>query len=180
MKLETRASYLINDRTATLKAMKVQNNYIHTKVIEGRDHVFVVEKPPITIIKESLREYGMTYEGALQAAKYKLDKKSTPPFRICGAEDMYWIYFLSQYDHENTFVSLEHIHDIQPYNKKQSKIILTSGYYFYLPISYQIANGRKNQAILLRGRIEDSIKKKSIDPLIQLPKMVSEEREEYE
>ncbi|MBD7938354.1 competence protein ComK [Cytobacillus sp. Sa5YUA1] len=176
--METCTNYIINESTATLKAERVQNNYIHTKVIEGRNRVFNVAKPPIAIVKESLKEYGMTYQGALQAAKYKLDKKSTPPFRICGAKDMYWFYFSSQKNLENTFVSLAHILDIQPDNKKQTKIILTSGYYFYHPISYKVANGRKNQAILLRGRIEDSIKKQSSVHLIELPEKVSEEKEE--
>lgn len=79
-----RTDYLLKGKTEALKAINVHNNYIHTQVIEGKNTTFIVEKPPIAIVKDSLREYGMTYKGALQAAKYKLDKKSTPPIRIWG------------------------------------------------------------------------------------------------
>ncbi|MEA1853992.1 competence protein ComK [Cytobacillus sp. FSL W7-1323] len=171
--------YLLKSKTEALKAINVHNNYIHTQVIEGKNTTFIVEKPPIAIVKDSLREYGMTYKGALQAAKYKLNKKSTPPIRIWGAQDMYWFYFSSQYDIDNTFVSLAHIHEMQPFNKNMTKIILTSGYYFNLSISCNKAKKRWDQARLLRGQIQDSINKQSFVPLMELPGMISEEKEEY-
>lgn len=90
-----RTDYLLKGKTEALKAINVHNNYIHTQVIEGKNTTFIVEKPPIAIVKDSLREYGMTYKGALQAAKYKLDKKVHLLFVFGGSGYVLVLFFIS-------------------------------------------------------------------------------------
>ncbi|KAA9013808.1 competence protein ComK [Niallia endozanthoxylica] len=147
------SQYIINRYTDAL-ASHFHNGYEYTQVLEGTE-TFLVAQSPDDIVKESFLQNGSTLEGAIESARYHLNKKYKLPVVLsakhhialirCPAVDKTGIVWLVH----------SHIHSIEPDPNHHNKTIVHTnhGHSFTIDMKLDRLQTRRSQASFLNSTL---------------------------
>lgn len=99
------------------------------------DHgTYRMDKEPLQIIQDSTTYYGGSLSGVLHGAKMALGNIHLPPVQICSKQGMYWFPTQCFTNKENIWISYPHIREIRKIDKKNTELIMRSGFRIPIPI----------------------------------------------
>jgi competence protein ComK len=119
--------YVIKPETVLIAAELMTNNILFSRVIEG-EYTFVVRKPPIDIVEESLHYYCSSLRGAFEGTRSILGNISMPPIMIYTPLDICWFPSSSPYRTDCIWFSLKHVINCEKLQPKKIKVNLHFGH----------------------------------------------------
>ena len=144
-------SYEVN--VSTLAIIAVNDKL--SRIIE-KDKEFFINKSTISIIDESCRYYGSTYEGRCDGTKCLLNYSYKLPIMIEDSRNIIFFPTISPDETNCSWIALNKIFDINPVkdDKSYTEVIFDNGRKINVPISYK---SMENQ-ILRASRLESVIR----------------------
>ena len=80
------------------------NGYLYTKLYD-QDTFYIVERSPLTILKDSIIGYGADYQGAKNSSRFYLGAGYSLPLQISGQHSIYMFPTLSYRDLECAWIA---------------------------------------------------------------------------
>lgn len=150
--LNTSDLFIIGRSTAALLPLYV-NGYLYTKVIDG-GRIFMVERSPRQIIRDSMHHYGHGWDGAVRASRAALGNISMAPVKISGKLGIYWFPTKSPYKDDCFWFALDLIEEVGCLPDKSTEVKLFYGQKVTVPLSPSLFNKRKHRALDLKTMYE--------------------------
>jgi len=83
-----------------------------TRIVEGH-YSFIIEKPPLDVLDEAIRQIGYNLKGAIECSKLTLGKTSMVPIMINPAQGVCMFPIISPYKHNCVWFNPMHIIDTE-------------------------------------------------------------------
>lgn len=145
--------YEIREDTQALEPMYNERGQLCT-IVHETNATYTIEKSPRQIVEHSCIYYGCAYEGRLEAAKLILGLKQMVPISVCTSLRLYMIPTCSPESDKCFWLTLRHIHYIEPYKQKKAKVTLTNGTSLIIDVHRDTLEARRAKTTLLYYTME--------------------------
>jgi competence protein ComK len=149
-----RDQYCINlDTILVLPKLDKHGNLI-SLVLEGIQ-IYVINKGPLQIIKDSLLHYGSNFDGARRAASFHLGNGYSQPVMISSLHNLYWFPHSSPNNIDCGWFALHHIMNHKAIDKINTQVVFTHGHILVINMRERLFRNRKFKARELKQKVEE-------------------------
>ncbi|WP_163100285.1 competence protein ComK [Peribacillus alkalitolerans] len=149
-----RVEYCINLDTILILPKLDQYGNLISLVLEGVQ-IYVVNKSPMQIIKDSLLHYGSDFEGARRAAIFHLGNGYSQPVMISSLHNLYWFPHSSPNNIDCGWFALHHIIKHRAVEIYNTEITFTHGHVLTINMKERLFQNRKFLARDLKQKVEE-------------------------
>ncbi|WP_042471155.1 competence protein ComK [Bacillus ndiopicus] len=146
-------NYIFTTETAMLAEGTNEFGEYFSIVIE-KDCILYVAMSKQKLVEYNLKHFGSSYRGARDGSRAVLGNVHMYPIAINPAQNIYWFPSESITSPSSVWIALHCLSHFEDDGNRRTKIILTNGRSFIVPVCFKAFTKRVDHAHLLRAKME--------------------------